>query len=124
MTYTTTTARQARPPALTTRLAAMCRDPRSYCALVLAANAGLVACAAAEPFTAALLLHLVLLPFNAWRLLLALRAGRSTRALVVATMTADAMAARQRVESRGSTCDVGATTPTVRLSPRGTLRRT
>ena len=118
MTYTTTD-RQVSTSALTARLAAACRDPRHHCALVLAVNAGLVACAAAEPFTAALALHLVLLPFNAWRLLHALRTGSSPRPLAASTVRADMLATRQRVESmRFPAFDAMATMQTVRLNPR------
>ncbi len=56
----TTTDRQASTSSLSMRLVAACRDPRHQCAVVLAANAGLVACTAVEPFTPALVLHLVL----------------------------------------------------------------
>lgn len=51
------------------RLVAALRDSRCHCSVVLAANAGLAFYSASEPFTGALVLHLVLLPFNAWRLL-------------------------------------------------------
>ena len=119
----TTTDRQARNPALTARLSAACRDPRHHCALVLATNAGLVACGATEPFTAALALHLMLLPFNAWRLLNALRTGssarRPARPLASETAMADVVAARQRAESmRCPAFDAMAAMQTVRLSPR------
>jgi hypothetical protein len=118
MTYTTTD-RQVSTPALTARLATACRDPRHHCALVLAVNAGLVACAAAEPFTAALALHLVLLPFNAWRLVHALRAGSSARLLATTTARADVVAARHKAESmRCPVFDAMAPMQTVRLSPR------
>jgi len=122
MTYITTD-RQVSTCALTARLAATCRDPRHHCALVLAVNAGLVACGAAEPFTAALALHLVLLPFNAWRLAHALRTGSSPRRpahpVVAVTAGADLVAARQRAESmRHPAFDAMATLQTVRLSPR------
>lgn len=120
----TTTDRQVSTPALKARLAAACRDPRHHCALVLAANAGLVACGAAEPCTAALALHLVLLPFNAWRLLPALRTGSSAilsaRPLAaVAAARAGRVATRQTVESmRCARFDEMATLQTVRLNPR------
>ena len=115
----TTADRQASTPALTVRLAAACRDPRHHCTLVLAVNAGLVACAAAEPFTAALALHLVLLPVNAWRLLHALRTGSSARPLAAAMVKADMVATRYRAEvMRYPAFDAMATMQTVRLSPR------
>lgn len=76
MTHTTTDSPDS---SLMMRLAAACRDPRNHCALVLAANAGLVACGATGPFTPALALHLVWLPLNAWRLWNALRTGASAR---------------------------------------------
>lgn len=125
MTHSTT-HHQARTPALTMRLEAACRDPRHHRALVLAANAGLVACAAAEPFTAALALHLVLLPINAWRLVSALRNGASARhaarPLAAATLRADVVATRQKAESmRCPAFDAMVTTQTVRLSPRAAL---
>lgn len=124
MTHTTTD-RQSPLSTLVMRLAAACRDTRHHCALVLAVNTGLVACGAAEPFTAALALHLVLLPFNAWRLLLALRAGRPSHALAAAMKREDTMATRQRVESmRYSAFNATATMQTVRLSPRGAMPRT
>ena len=124
MTHTTTD-RQSPMSAMTMRLVAACRDTRHHCALVLAANTGLVACGAAEPFTAALALHLVLLPFNAWRLLLALRAGRTSHTLLAATKRGDTMATRQRVASmRCPAFDATATMQTVRLCPRGALPRT
>jgi hypothetical protein len=69
----TKTTADVRHPTLTARLSATLRDPRHYCALVLAVNAGLVACAAGEPGTPTLLLHLALLPINGWRLRQALR---------------------------------------------------
>ena len=71
--------RQFRMPDATMRRLPGYRDQRPHCTLVLVVNAGLVACAAAEPFTWALGLHLVLLPFNAWRLLRALRTDGSAR---------------------------------------------
>ncbi len=124
MTHTTTD-RQSPLSTLMMRLAAACRDTRHHCALVLAVNTGLVACGAAEPFTVALALHLVLLPFNAWRLLLALRAGRSSHTLLAATKRGDTMATRQRVASmRCPAFDATATMQTVRLSPRDALPRT
>lgn len=103
----------------TMRLVAACRDPRSQCALVLAANAALLACGAAEPFTAAFALHLVLLPFNAWRLMLALIAGRSSHAWFAMPKQGDVVATRQRIESmRYRVFDAAATIQTVRLGPR------
>lgn len=110
-----TTNRHPRQSALTMRVLAACRDPRHHCAVVLAANAGLVACAAVEPFTPALLLHLVLLPVNAWRLLQAMRSGASSRS------PADCMAAT-RSPRAGAPWRPGfqalATAQTVRLPPR------
>lgn len=72
MTHTYTAA-EPRNASLTARLAAACRDPRHHCAVVLVVNAGLAACAASEPFALTLMLHLALLPVNAWRLLRACR---------------------------------------------------
>ena len=119
----TTTDRRASTPALTARLSAACRDPRHHCALVLAANAGLVACGAAEPFTAALALHLVLLPFNAWRLLNALRTDssepRPARHPRAATVRPAVVATHQRAASKQCPeFDAMATVQTVRLSNR------
>lgn len=118
-----TTNRPPRQSALTMRVLAACRDPRHHCAVVLAANAGLVACAAVEPFTPALLLHLVLLPVNAWRLLQAMRSGASVRS------AADGVAATRGPlpslsvpRSSGAPWRPGfqalATAQTVRLPPR------
>jgi hypothetical protein len=116
---THTTNRHADTTALIMRLAAACRDPRHHCALVLAANAGLVACGAAEPFTPALALHLVLLPFNLWRLLHAMRASPSVSRVSAAKAKSDLASTRQRVESmRCAALDARATMQTVRLSPR------
>lgn len=114
---------QDNTPTLTMRVAAACRDPRHHCALVLAVNSGLVACAAAEPFSAALALHLMLLPFNAWRLLHALRSGaaaqRATRPVAGASCTPTVVAVRQRAESmRAPAFESMAAMQTVRLSPR------
>jgi hypothetical protein len=76
-------------------------------------NAGLVACGSAEPFTA---LHLVLLPFNAWRLLRALRTAASSRPLAAATVKAGVVVAQRKAEStRWSAFDA---MQTARLNPR------
>jgi hypothetical protein len=118
MTHTTAD-RETRNPALIARLAAACRDPRHHCALVLAVNAGLVACGVAEPFTPALALHFLLLPFNAWRLLNALRTGSPARRLPPATPGSDERLARARAASmRCPSFDARATMTTIRLSPR------
>lgn len=119
----TTTDRQRHTAALAIRLAAACRDPRHHCALVLAANAGLVVCAAAEPFTPALALHLALLPINAWRLLQALRAGPSSRPPSNrTTATRQPMEAVSESRNANSPWRPGfqalATAQTVRLPPR------
>jgi hypothetical protein len=115
----TETAAETRSATLTTRLGAVCRDPRHHCALVLAANAGLVACGATEPLTPALVLHLILLPFNAWRLANALRAAASTRRLPAATFKADVLASRARAAAmRAPAFDASGTQATIRLSAR------
>ena len=103
-----------------TRLFAVCRDPRHHCALVLLANAGLVVCAAAEPFSPALALHLMLLPVNAWRLLQALAVGASAcakrHATAAAAVAAEAFAKRQRAASLQ--CPSFHDMTTIRLPPR------
>jgi hypothetical protein len=115
------TAVETRSATLTTRLAAVCRDPRHHCALVLAANAGLVVCGATEPLTPALVLHLMLLPFNAWRLVHALRTGSPTRRLPATTRKADVPAFRlQAAAMRCPAFDASRTIQTIRLSPRPT----
>jgi hypothetical protein len=120
MTQTKTAAKPRNAP-LTIRLAMACRDPRHHCALVLAVNAGLVACGATEPFTPALVLHLMLLPFNAWRLVHALRTGSPTRRLPAATRKADVPALRlQAAAMRCPAFDASRTIQTIRLSPRPT----
>jgi hypothetical protein len=117
----TEVAPNSRHATLTSRLVAVCRDPRNHCALVLAANAGLVACGAAEPFTLSLALHLMLLPFNGWRLAQALRAGPSSRRLPVATLKADVPALRlQAAAPRCPAFHASRTIQTIRLSPRPT----
>jgi hypothetical protein len=121
MMHSETVAQPRSSATLTLRLASACRDPRHHCALVLAANAGLVACGAAEPFTPALVLHLVLLPFNVWRLAQALRAGPSSRRLAVSTLKADVPALRlQAAAMRSPAFDASRTIQTIRLSPRST----
>jgi hypothetical protein len=115
------TAAETRSATLTVRLPSACRDPRHHCGLVLATNAGLVACGTAEPFTLPLALHLMLLPFNAWRLPQALRAGPSSRRLPVATLLADVPALRlQAAAMRCPAFDASRTIQTIRLSPRPT----
>jgi hypothetical protein len=111
------TARQIRNTNLNMHLAAACRDPRHHRALVLAANAGLVACNAAEPFAAALAMHLVLLPFNDWRLLQALRMAPTSRP--AAAVRADVLATKKKALSmRRPTFDLTNTRQTIRLDPR------
>jgi hypothetical protein len=118
MTHTATD-REAGNATLTARLAAAFRDPRHHRALVLAANAGLVACGAAEPLTPALVLYFLLLPFNGWRLLHALRTGSPVRPLPATTLRADVQAARRKAAStRLPAFDARATMQTIRLSPR------
>ena len=99
-------------------LAAGC-DPRHHCALALAVNAGLVACGAVEPFTPALALHLVLLPFNAWRLVHALRAAPAARPSTLATPKGGVAVTQERARSlRCAAFDPMATMQTVRLDAR------
>ena len=95
---------------------------------MLAANAGLLACGAAEPFTVALALHQMLLPLSAWRLLHALQTGSAARPqarpLAAATARADVVATRQMAESmRCPAFDAMAAMQTVRLSPRAASLR-
>ncbi len=121
MTHTST-RRKASNPAMTMRLAAACSDPRHHRALVLAANAGLVACAAAEPFTPSLALHLALLPINAWRLLSALRQGSPSVPAADESRRTDVAIARMKAESmRSPAYDARVTLQTVRLEPRVAL---
>jgi len=120
---TKTTDRQSRTPTVATRLIAACRDPRHHCAVVLVANAGLVSCGAAGPFTAALALHLVLLPINAWRLLQALHKGASpqspARPLPGARAPVDVVTARRTTNSPWyPDFQAMATAQTVRLPQR------
>jgi hypothetical protein len=94
------------------QLVALCRDPRHHCALVLAVNAGLALCAAAEPFAPTLLLHLALLPVNTWRLLRACRTA-------AAAAPRDGVEALQRraAEIRCAPATARGSLKTVRLAP-------
>jgi hypothetical protein len=86
---------------------------------VLAVNASLAACAATEPFTPTLLLHLTLLPINAWRLWQALRAGAPARRPVATTLSRDVRPVPKTVSSpRDLAFDARTTIQTIRLSPR------
>jgi hypothetical protein len=117
----TEAAPNSRHATLPSRLVAAFCDPRHHCALVLAVNAGLAACAATEPSTRALLLHLALLPVNAWRLRQALRLGSPARRLPVAMLKADVPALRlQAAAMRCPAFDASRTIQTIRLSPRPT----
>jgi hypothetical protein len=119
--HSETVAQPCSSATLTLRLASACRDPLHQCALVLAAIAGLVACGAAEPFTPALALLLMLLPVNAWRLTQALRAGSSSRRLPVAARKANVPALRlQAAAMRCPAFDASSTIQTIRISPRPT----
>lgn len=123
MTSFTTTEHQLNARGLAVRMAAACRDPCYQSALVLAANAGLVACGVVEPFTPTLALHLGLLPFNAWRLLQALRADCLKAQTNAPAMKADVAATRQKATAlRSPVYDRYATMQTVRLAPRGGSR--
>ena len=115
----TETAAELRHPTLTSRLMATCGDQRTHCALVLAANVGLVSCAAAEPFTLALVLHLVLVPLNAWRLVRALRARPSVhRSPQVPIRSPDSSTKPKATTMRFPAFDARNAIPTIRLSPR------
>ena len=118
----TETAANSRHPTLTSCLVVSCRDPRHHCALVLAVNAGLIACAATEPSTSTLLLHLALLPVNAWRLRQALRAGAPAQRLAASTVMRDVRRSRKPAASMPYPAfDARATVQTIRLSPRAAL---
>jgi hypothetical protein len=122
MTHTEAAA-DSRNAALAARLAAACGDPRHHCALVLAANAAVVACGASEPCTPALVLHLLLLPFNTWRLARALGARRPARPMPVAPSRArEAAGSPQAATMRHPEFDARNFITTVRLSPRAVRR--
>jgi hypothetical protein len=114
----TKTTADLRLPTLTSRLAAACRDPRHHCALVLAVNASLAACAATEPFTPTLLLHLALLPINAWRLRQALRVGAPAQRPAASMEGRMLRSTLQKASSpRDLAFDARTTIQTIRLSP-------
>jgi hypothetical protein len=104
---------------LTSRLVAVCSDPRNHCALVPAANVGLACCAAAEPFTPALVLHFALVPFNAWRLVRALRAGPPARRLPQGPIRTPVPSSRPKATTmRYPAFDARNAIPTIRLTVR------
>ena len=112
MTHATTRPEHRESPALQ-RLLALCRDPRHHCAVVLAVNAGLAVCAAAEPFAPTLLLHLALLPVNAWRLL------RACHASAAPAPRAGVQALQRQAEAhRCARAAARGTLQTVRLAPQ------
>lgn len=99
----------------------LCRDPRHHCAVVLAVNAGLAACAASEPFALTLLLHLALLPVNAWRLL------RACRFVVPAARRGGVQALQRHAEAirfaSNARRDADQTVRLARPAPGGAMQR-